>query len=454
MGVFLMGLFGKIGKAIGGAFKAVGNGLQEVGKQVGLFAGGVVSGFVLKPVAGVVSLFSEDLAAKIQLPWQDQIDNSFMGKVGNFAGTALGFVGGTALLRGVGMGATAARTALGAVQGLAGSAEGSLWDKIKGAGFGALTAGAAGKLGDKVGAWVQKGEDVVLQPLANAGAPRAVTQGVDRLMDAQLSSLVRRGRLADWDEIIPATAVSAVVSNTDYINDGIDKLIDKLPEGQATTALSRVLNAEADSLARTGRFADSGVVISQAIPDGVNVRIDRLISSVSDSENRFNQTVGQFFDNQVDTFREQGRFVDPRMAFAQAASREFAPEIDRVIDRTSNIDRVGDVMSSVLRTEADSLQQYGRLHNPGSALQKAVMEEIRPTIDRFGQRLPSPAGNAINDMLNEFTIDGMNGVTRSAENSLNQHVQRYADQFLTDRIFRTESVEPRSPRIDSRELHA
>jgi hypothetical protein len=270
MGVFLMSIFGKIGHAIGGAFKAVGHGLAEVGKQIGLAAEGVVSGFLLKPVAGVVSIFSQDLADKIKLPNQDQVDHSFMGKLGEFAGTALGFVGGTALLRGVGMGVTAARVGIGAVEGLAGSKDGSLWDKIKGAGIGALTAGAAGQLGDKVANWVQKGEDTVLHPLVTAGAPRVVTQGADHVMDAELSSLVQRGHFAGWKEMIPAAAVSSVVSDAgEHINDGIDKLLNKLPQNEATGSLSRVLHAEESSLARTGRFADSGVVISQAVPDSM-----------------------------------------------------------------------------------------------------------------------------------------------------------------------------------------
>jgi hypothetical protein len=402
MGVFLMSIFGKIGHAIGGAFKAVGHGIVEGVKQIGLAAEGVVSGFILKPVAGVVSLFSQDLASKIKLPNQDQVDHSFMGKVGEFAGTALGFVGGTALLRGVGMGVTAARVGIGAVEGLAGSSEGSLWDKLKGAGIGALTAGAAGHLGDKVANWVQKGEDTVLHPLVAAGAPRAVTEASDHLMDAEIGSLVRTGHFAGWKEMLPAVAVSGVVSDAgERINNGIDKLMDKLPQGDATTSLSRVLHAEENSLVRTGRFADSGVVISQAIPDGVNSNVDRLINRVSDSHNRFGETAGQFLHSEVDSLRVHGQLVDPGIAFRQAAIREFTPEINQAIDH-----------------------------------------------------LPSRTRSAASDMLDGFTIDGMNGITRSAEHTLGQTLHQMADRFLPDRIHGPEPVESKSAQIDRRDVRA
>jgi hypothetical protein len=455
-GVDSMSIFSKIGHAIGHAVKAVGHGIVEVGKQVGLAAEGVVSGFVLKPVAGVVSLFSQDLASKIKLPNQDQVDHSFMGKIGEFAGTALGFVEGTALFRGIGMGATAARATIGAVEGLAGSKDGNLWQKLEGAGIGALTAGAAGHAGDKVTAWLHRGEDAIVHPLVAAGAPRAVTQVSERAMDAELRSLVQTGHFAGLKELIPATAVSTVVADAgERINHGIDYVVNHLPHGDVANSVDRFLHTEENSLARTGRFADTNAVVAQTLPDSLNSRIDRLLSNLDNSHNRFGQTADQFLHNEVDTWRTQAHFVDPRTAFTQAAAREFTPEINNVIGRVDAMNNpVGHAASQVLHTEADYLRDYGRLYNPGAALERAVVEQVRPAITHAGERLPQPARSAVNDMLDGFYLDGLDGAALSARHSANDALHRYADRVLPERLHLAEHPGERSARIDHREINA
>jgi hypothetical protein len=230
--------------------------------------------------------------------------------------------------------------------------------------------------------------------------------------------------------------------------------VGRLPEGDVRTSVDRVLDSQVDSLARTGRFTDFGVAVSHALPDNLNQRIDALLNQVSDSDNRFAQTAGQFLDHQVDTFRDRGHFVDPGAAALRAASREFSPELDRVLDRTRDIDRVGKVIGNVLEVEANSLQQYGRLHNPGNAFQRAIMDEVRPELNRVGERLPGPARDAVSDMLDGFTINGMNGFTAAAETSLNQNVQQYAERVLSAGLDRAEQFVDRGARFDRNEARA
>jgi hypothetical protein len=217
-----MGIFGDIadiGKGIVHGVEHVASGaahaLAHEAHQALLLGEGVVSGAIIKPIDGVEQLVNKVTGAQLpmlQLPNQDEVDGSWAGKIGEVAGTVASFVytsGAVSAISGLEATSAGALAITGAVQGgvLSPSDDsksgfGFLLDRFENAGIDAATYGTMGGVGSKVAGWVTDAEQAALHPIVAAGLPTAVGGAASGVINAEAESLLKQGKFASTDQLL------------------------------------------------------------------------------------------------------------------------------------------------------------------------------------------------------------------------------------------------------------